>query len=153
LKGIVLFLVLLFVTSIFGARSVAQDTASTNARASIYLEIGGVALLGSINLDLRITQFEKHNIGCKIGVGYPLLAGLLSTVNYYYGRTRHFLEIGAGGVYIPGIHPTLFIAYRFQCIKRAWQFRVVLTHVFMEVMDDDPVISPWAGVSVGFNLR
>ena len=141
----------------------AQDTATTTAaRNSVFLEIGGNALLYSINYDRKISE----HISLRTGVaGIPRISVISPTlsspnmINYTIGRGDERLEIGIGftaaitRTYVgekddtvtrAGVAPTAALGYRYQPVEDGWFIRGSFTPVFS---GEGPLA--WVGFSIG----
>jgi hypothetical protein len=81
---------LLLLTVLLPAALDAQAPAEPRVLSSIFAEVFGNALYGSLNYDRLVRQ----DVSARVGVG-PFGAGVLMG-NYLYGNGGHRLEAGAG---------------------------------------------------------
>jgi hypothetical protein len=145
------------------------------AKAStIFLEIGGNAIVYSLNYDRRFFHHNK-GLGGRIGISYvpkfghggsPFLV-LPVGVNYLVGET-HCLELGAGATfefeqgYTPdqNIYFVPSVGYRFQPVNKSFSFRLFFSPFFGEKYytvnssgeRKERTVRPWGGLSVGFRF-
>ncbi len=136
----------------------AQDNTSFYRPRSVYLELGGNAIYGSINFENKFTDFKYHNIGLRVGCGWMnKLLVPLSTLNYYFGRRNHFLEIGVGIIYGDGydydIVWTGSIGYRYLIEKNGLFFRADFTLSLMPEDIDSDRVWKWGGISIGYAFK
>ncbi len=155
--------------------SLARVSTAQQAPNAVFLELGGSAVLYSINYDRHLTP----DMGFRVGFGYLGLSASSSdqstdvssasasvliipaTFNYFLGTGSSRLELGAGIVYVSlsasvsggvgsafsgsGIGGAAVIGYRYQPSDGGLLFRASFT----------PIIGsggflPWAGLSVGY---
>jgi hypothetical protein len=156
MKTIVLFIIagLFFLSE----NLLAQDSNSFYRPRSVYIEIGGNAFAYSINFENKFTNCKYHNIGLRIGCSYwNNMIVPLSTLNYYYGRKNHFLEIGAGFLYGDSydydIVWTGFIGYRYLIEKNGLFFRADFTISIQPPDIDSDRVWKWGGISIGYAFK
>lgn len=136
----------------------AQDSTSFYRPRSVYIELGGTAVLYSINFENKFTHFKYHNMGLRIGCAYYLDRIVpLSTLNYYFGRRNHYLEIGAGFLsgdfYDRDITWTALIGYRYVIEKNGLFFRADFTPSLRPKDTDSDRFWKWGGISIGYAFK
>lgn len=132
------------------------------SRHSWFVEIGGHALLGSLNYDYVFYQHENIKLSCRSGLGTaPLLRqgwalywpnGLMLLL----GRNKHYLELGAVHNFVLDPDGLSLIGagnfgYRFQQPEGGLFFR--LTYTPLVAAYDVQRFQHWGGLSVGWTLR
>jgi hypothetical protein len=159
----------LFLLAIMARPSFAQESEDALSKNSLYLELGGNALVYSINYD----RILSNAFSVRGGIGYysleddleggdnsVSLAAFPLTLNYLLGSGSSRLELGAGLVILTGsadlggvstsnasVIGTATFAYRYQKPMGGIFFKAGFT----------PFISggsfiPWFGLSVGYTL-
>ena len=126
-------------------------------RTAVYAELGGNALLYSLNAERRVSP----HLALRIGAGYlgidgtgddalargdlyvPVMANLL------VGRGAHRFEVGAGVVLVTAgpSYPTSTVGYRYQRPEGGGVFRIGLMPSALPTVD---AIVPLPGVSFGY---
>ncbi|PLX11016.1 MAG: hypothetical protein C0598_09155 [Marinilabiliales bacterium] len=114
---------------------------------SIYVELGGKGVFGSLNYDRIIPVGEKSGIVLGVTVGFYV--GVLPSVNYLYGKSKNFLEVGIGYSITEQIILPL-IGYRYQGNK-GFLFRVGGMY-FQPVQPDSFGDIPMIGLSFGYSF-
>ena len=133
---------------------------------SLYLELGGNALVYSINYDRVLTD----DFSARIGIGFysldddtgdsASLSGIPITAHYLFGKGNSRLEIGAGLVIFTGkadistietkdsaVLGTGVFAYRFQKPDGGVFFKAGFTPLFQ-----GGTFVPWFGLSIGYTI-
>jgi hypothetical protein len=136
----------------------AQDSTLYYRPRSVYIEFGGNAVFYSINFENQFTHFKYHNIGLRIGCTYYMdMIRPLATLNYYFGRRNHFLEIGSGIMYGDAydydVVWTETIGYRYIIEKNGLFFRADFTLSFLPEDIDSDRIWKWGGISIGYAFK
>lgn len=147
------------------ARAQAPTPTTPTARNAFYLELGGNALLYSINYDRLFTDRISGRVGVMFFgaadgessagvVGTPIMA------NYLFGEGNSRFEAGAGVLLVSGgidnvegyededfsgSVGTATLGYRYQRPDGGFVFRAGLTPIFS--LDG---IAPWFGISFGY---
>jgi hypothetical protein len=95
----------LFVLSIGSYFTVQSQNASAHA-SQAYLELFGAGGAASLNYDARFSK-KENGLGYRVGIGgeffYSSNLGTSTSVaipfgiNYLFGKTKHYFELGAGG--------------------------------------------------------
>lgn len=138
-----------------------------NARNAAYLELGGSAVVPSVNYERRMTDAWYGRVGLSVVVGetetdsdttwiVPLTASWVSRPT-----SNHHLELGGGITVAAGDRQDLYdfdddedfstilatgiVGYRYQKPDGGFQFRAAFTPVV-----GSGVAAPWAGVSFGY---
>lgn len=152
---IVLILLILFATPIFGQES--QESSTSKRSNVLFGEVGGSGLLFSINYE----RLLGNNLGARIGAGSAGLMGLTIPVllNYYIGREKK-LELGLGLIYTDYFSDnggkyisngkyliTGTIAHKFQSEESGIVFRFAFTPVFNPFKGK---FLPYGGISAGY---
>lgn len=148
---------------VFAARlASAQD--SHNA---VYLEIGGSAVVPSLNYERRVSDDWYGRIGASVVTGESASGTdrtfvIPVTASWVSRRTsNHHLELGGGVTIAAGDRQDLYdigdegefstvlatgiVAYRYQRPAGGFQFRAALTPVV-----GNGIATPWFGVSFGY---
>jgi len=154
---------LFFAAILFPAAAQAQA-----ARNAAYVELGGSAVVPSINYERRLNERWAGRIGVSWVIGesgghtdrtliVPLTVSWIS-----HPASNHHLELGGGITIAAGDRQDLYdlggndnqfstvlatgiVGYRYQKPGRGFQFRAALTPVVTS-----GEILPWAGVSFGY---
>ena len=134
---------------------------------SVFLEVGGPGLALTVNYDTRFGD-NSDKWGYRIGAGYyntgaNWVASVPFQINYLYGGSNSFLELGAGTTFvrsngsakgntfefdnITGFIGTATIGYRFQQENGGINFRIA----FVPILYDEGLI-PAGGVSIGYTF-
>jgi hypothetical protein len=156
------------------AQNLEEDTvkkdssvAESKRPRTAFLELGGPGLAITVNYDTRFGKtIDKW--GYRIGTGYYNTgANSVFTVpfqiNYLYGKTTSFLELGAGTTFlishgstngtvfqfdnITGFIGTATIGYRYQQADGGMNFRIGFVPIF-----SDEGITPAGGLSIGYTF-
>ena len=118
---------------------------------SIYIEIFGNAVFGSVNYEL---DFTEDKWGGRIGVGISELIIVPVMVRKLFGKDGKYFEVGGGITYLKGIsdfggvHGTMSFQYRKQPVNDGLTWKIGLT----------PLIGTKAyfllrtGASIGYTL-
>jgi len=135
-------------------------------RKRFFLEVGGPGLALTLNYDTRFNGRDKW--GYRIGAGYyntgsNWVASVPFQINYLYGKTNSFLELGAGTTFvrsngtntgtnfefdnITGFIGTATIGYRYQQENGGINFRIA----FVPIIYDDGLIAA-GGISIGYTF-
>lgn len=150
---------------IFSLITLTTSFSQERNSSSLYLELGGNALLYSINYDKLISDDFGLRAGfmafaavgsssAVVAVGVPVLA------NYFVGEGNHRLELGLGFTYMAGsvgvadvaaegsgIMPTGSIAYRYQPVDGGFFFKVGFSPIKTEYE-----FLPWGGLGLGYTF-
>lgn len=146
-----------------------------NKASSVFLELGGNALIYSLNYERRFSQSEK-GLGGRIGFGYVPGIGhgsrpsLILPVgfNYLVGN-NHYLEVGAGTTFefVQGYSSEKYVyfipsaGYRYQPLTKSFSFRIFFSPVFGKYSTEynangqaikKTKMVPWGGLSFGFRF-
>lgn len=146
---------------IFASEANSQD----RNPSTVYLELGGNALIYSINYDRLIND----NFGVRGGImGFAASSGNAGAfaiavpvlANYLVGEGNSRLELGFGFMYLSGavgggdiigevsaISPTAFIGYRYQPAEGGFFFKIG----FSPIMFKETTL-PWGGLGIGYTL-
>ena len=158
-------LALLLVTLAVAAAARAQA-----AKNAAFFELGGNAILPSVNYERRFTESWSGRIGASLvssstsgGDGDPTLIVPLTVSWIGRPQSNHHLELGGGVTFATGDRQDLFddlgqddeqfstafataiVGYRYQKPGRGFQFRAAFTPVI-----DSGGVAPWAGISFGY---
>jgi hypothetical protein len=167
---------LLFITSHFlsKAQNLEENTVKRDSSISltdkprtIFLEVGGPGLALTVNYDTRFGD-RRDKWGYRVGAGYyntgsNWVASVPFQINYLYGGSNSFLELGAGttfvrsegsanGTYfefdnITGFIGTATIGYRYQQENGGINFRIA----FVPIVYDEGIIAE-GGISIGYTF-
>ncbi len=122
------------------------------ARNSVFAELGGAGILGSVNYERLVTDF------CGLRAGFLTdgqnVTVIPVSVNFLVGsHIEHKCELGVGitttisyGNVLPIYQGT--IGYRYQAASNGVLFRAVFTPLFG--VPTGATIFPWGGVSIGY---
>lgn len=152
-----------FIFTFFGVMSFSF--AQTRSAGSIYLEIGGNALIYSINYD----RLLSNNFGLRAGAmafalsdGSGSAAAVATPVlaNYFIGDGNGRFELGAGIVFASGgigggdvgfagsgVGVTSTIGYRLQPVSGGFLFRIGFTPIYFSRK-----FIPMGGLSLGYTF-
>ena len=132
--------------------SVSSKTLETNSvydlrKNSIYMEIGGKGILASVNYDRILPLNDKSGIilGCAVG----FLGDFIPEINYLYGKSKNFFEIGLGYSF-PEQLLVPQIGYRYQG-EKGFLFRAGGMY-FQSTQPDSFGDFPWFGLSFGYSF-
>lgn len=114
---------------------------------SFYTEIGGFGILGSVNFDKIIPVTDKSGIVLGIAIGF--LADVVCEINYLYGNSKNFIELGAG-YSLPEQLIVPRIGYRYQGYD-GFLFRAGGMY-FISTTPDSFGDFPWFGLSFGYSF-
>ncbi len=167
MRTIFLFLTLLISSTIAHTQEYGylQENENLNAKKhSVYAELGGTALLYSVNYDYTFLRNNKPKFNLGIGAslvpwpewdsgsGYTPLPIITAQANLLIGKEKHFLETGVSLLYIiPGAR----IGYRYQPTEGGFLFRAAFTPFYVPgggISEGLGGITPWAGVSFGYTF-
>ncbi len=146
----------------------AAETQAQEQRNAAYFELGGSAIVPSINYERRLSERVFGRIGASYIVGettedtettfvIPLTLSWIS-----HPASNHHFEAGGGVTIATGdsqdlletvdddrkfskLFVTGIAGYRYQKPGRGFQFRAALTPIFA-----DGELLPWFGLSVGY---
>ncbi len=153
-------------TNVLYAQTDDAMTDKLQTKNSLYLELGGNALVYSINYDRVLTDA----FSARIGIGFysldddfgdtASLTGIPITAHYLLGKGNSRLELGAGLVVLTGkadlggvstsdatVLGTGVFAYRFQKPDGGVFFKAGFTPLFQ-----GGTFIPWFGISIGYTL-
>jgi hypothetical protein len=165
-------LALVFLLSIFvvaaDARAQSDSPSLTGARQAAYFELGGSAVVPSINYERRLRGDWHGRVGFSVVTGETsedtettfVVPLTVSSVNR--PEANHHLELGGGFTLVTGdsqdfwetvdddeqvsnVFLTGIAGYRYQRPQGGFQFRAVLTPII-----GSGVAAPWFGVSFGY---
>lgn len=169
---ITIFLCLLTIGAGYLARAQqpAESVISKKASNAIYIEIGGPAVIYSLNYDRIIHECSAWSVGSRVGIGLVsssfdntrLVAevyGLKKSNNH----ANRFLELGLGFMYRsprvltetptikdnPALGLSPRIGLRWQKPTGGWVTRVGFTPVISKQSGEAIKFAPWAGLSIG----
>lgn len=142
-------------------------SAAAQSRNVVYVEIGGNAIIPSVNYERQLTERLFGRVGLGVVTGEEndgdddITFVVPVMVNYLtHPAGNHHFEAGAGLSLITGDSQDLFdeedesisnvvvtatLGYRYQKPSRGFVFRAGFTPVF-----DDSDVLPWLGVSFGY---
>lgn len=174
LKTFFLFLLILLSHFRLKAQSLEEDTvkrdssvAESHRPRTVYLELGGPGLALTVNYDTRFGS-GRDKWGYSVGTGYYNTgANSVFTVplqiNYLYGKTSSFLELGVGTTFlnskgstngtvfqfdnVTGFIGTGTIGYRYQQEEGGINFRIA----FVPILYDQGLIYG-GGLSIGYTF-
>ena len=139
----------------------SQSTTTPNRiknKNSVFLEIGGSAILGSVNYDRIFSQTGKSKLSFRTGISFyketfvikSLVFIIPTEINLLRGKEKHFLELGFGitstlgnRIFTPGSSYLVVIkyfydyfiipriGYRYQPTGNLLFFRIGFTPIFM----------------------
>lgn len=170
-----IFLIAFIASSFYAkAQNLEEDTVKRDSTISqsarpktVFLEVGGAGIALTLNYDTRFGQ-KRDKWGYRIGAGYYNTGAnsVLSVpfqINYLYGGTSSFLELGAGttfiyskgssnGTYfqfdnITGFVGSATIGYRYQQENGGINFRIA----FVPIIYDEGVLFE-GGLSIGYTF-
>jgi len=114
---------------------------------SVYFEVGGEAILGSVNYN-RIIPVDDKN-GIVIGGAVGFLGDIACELNYLHGKSKNFIEIGIGYSFPEHlIYPQ--IGYRYQGSK-GFLFRAGVIYL-KSTQPDSFGDFPWFALSFGYSF-
>jgi len=170
------YVALVLVMLSFGLQnSVAQEIDSTvtsrfKARNAVYVEIGGAAVVYSLNYDRLVSVRHIWKVGGRVGVGllnFSLYDSRVTAEIYALkaikGHAGRFFELGLGGLYraprlisetphttdISTIGLVPRVGFRYQPLNGGTVFRIGFTPIITLSKDASHLITPWAGFSIG----
>lgn len=147
--------------------SLLAASAASAQRNVAYFELGGSAVVPSVNYERQLSERWFGRVGFSIVTGedgdedddvtmvFPVTASYLT-----HPAGNHHLEAGGGVTFITGDSQDLFdedddqisnlavtaiLGYRYQRPRRGFVFRAGVTPVF-----HDAELLPWAGLSFGY---
>ena len=162
-------LLLLLAIGAFLNQSLAAQEAE-NANRLIYVELGGPAVLWSVNAEFRLKPGERLGLGFRLGGGF--LGGkndeqtcliIPLGVNYLFGKpnSAHTLQTGAGVTftttekrssysdileYEGNVMGFLTVMYRMMPVKSGLSFHIGFT----PLIDNSGKFFPWGAIGVGY---
>ncbi|GAB4294259.1 MAG: hypothetical protein Kow0068_19100 [Marinilabiliales bacterium] len=102
MKIIILLLSLLFVNLVFGQE--ADNTKNFNKKNSLFIEIGGNSVLGSLNYERNLLDFSNFDINIRGGIGpfIPINKGLITNLSFnsLFLSGKFKPEVGAGITFV-----------------------------------------------------
>jgi hypothetical protein len=154
----------------------AQDEKYPFTKSTVYIELGGVAGIWSLNYDRTLWNLSPNfklqgSAGCGLisefnGSGFPDVL-LPVSVSILSGKKMHWLETGAGVTYFiwatrdpqsesgfsrkTELLKHVILGYRFQKEAGGLMFRVTYTPIFYS--EGVYAYEHWMGVSIGFTLK
>jgi hypothetical protein len=130
----------------------------------IYAELGGNALIYSLNFDTRFAH-TNDGLGLKLGVSFYRTDAVVFPVqlNYVIGKKNHAAELGAGIFPLISLTnngnvfaPSIAVVYRYQPTDNHFSFRVGWTPTFIKgdggQYDFSKVFWYWPGLSLGYKF-
>lgn len=146
---------------------------------SLYLEVFGKAAIYSVNFDMRTAKGRRNGWGISSGLSIMGSTGNRGAVavlvpfgiNYLIGKSKHFLEVGAGATYMPllgtnipsnaswgvsgltidrpidGIFGHFTFGYRFMPLTKGFTWRLMFSPIVY-----DGYFNPWLSVSFGYQF-
>lgn len=156
-------LMLIFILPTFG---LGLQAGAQEARNAVYFELGGSAIVPSVNYERRVNESWFGRIGASVVVGETSLGSdttfVIPLTASWVNRpaASHHLELGGGITIAAGDRQDLFetyegtfssvfvtgiVGYRYQKPAGGFQFRAVLTPVA-----GGGDFLPWGGVSFGY---
>lgn len=114
---------------------------------AVYVEIGGKGILVSVNYDRLLPLTDRSGIilGCTIG----FLGDFVPEINYLYGKSKNFIEIGLGYSF-PEQLLVPQVGYRYQGSK-GLLFRIGGMY-FASTLPESFGDFPWVGLSFGYSF-
>ncbi|GAB3916367.1 hypothetical protein GCM10028826_32710 [Mucilaginibacter boryungensis] len=170
LLSAICLLFILFSGKSFGQTS--PDSLLHQRAQTVFLEAGGAGVVFSANYDTRFSK-KRNGWGGRIGIGYfhdrPGSIVLLPIqVNYLFGKTKNFFELGAGitagsvddktdvpfgddGKTVNGAVATLTAAFRHQALGRGIYYKISFDGIF----DTENLhnVFPYIGAGLGYTFR
>ena len=154
----------------------AQSETTPLCKSSVYLEVGGVAGLWSLNYDWELREINENlqllgRAGLGIysefnGAGFSDVIIPVSSM-FLWGKSTHRVEVGGGITYYnwtfrdvlmqdgfsrkTDLLGHLIIGYRFQKLKGGLMFRVTYTPII--ITDSNKLFEHWAGGSIGYTFK
>ena len=123
-----------------------------------YLEVGGAAMLGSLNYQRNFFFSERGHVSARIGMLYGGRGQALIPITLFYSfAVKHgTFELGAGYTAsrpkdgYPSVH--LIGGFKKQ-IKNNLFFKILATPVYpLNPKKYDPPFWPWGGISLGWDF-
>ena len=154
----------------FGQTS--PDSLMHQRAQTVFLEAGGAGVVFSANYDTRFSK-KRNGWGGRIGIGYfnggPGSVVMVPVqVNYLFGKTKNFFELGAGitagsvddktdvpfgddGKTVNGAVATLTAAFRHQALGKGIYYKISFDGIF----DTENLHNgfPYLGVGLGYTFR
>ena len=164
------YLILLSCSHLSIAQRADSSTTHFAARNAVYLEVGGTAVVYSLNYDRLFSDRKKWKKGARLGIGFlnaslhdSRLVGELYALKPLKNHQDRYFELGIGALYrsprivsetsgitdSPAIGLSPRVGIRFQKPGPGWIFRLAFTPVFSKQADSPVKIAPWAGFSIG----
>lgn len=162
----------LFFCRVAHSQSFQPDSAVIRfkARNAIYLEVGGTAVVYSVNYDRILSDRKKWKTGGRLGLSFlnpsfndSRFLAEAYTLKAFKNRRNSYLELGMAFLYrtprllieatqlkdspASGLSPR--IGVRFQKAEGGWLTRIGFTPNFSWQSGDPLKIAPWAGFSIG----
>jgi hypothetical protein len=161
-------IVFFFLLSLPGTTK-AQDAPSLDNvhKYSIYGELGGNALIYSLNYDQLLVIKQSYRTSLRVGAGFipHVYLGIPVEVNTMFGKHDHFLETGLGitpvlgdykgGAFTPSLMAVGRIGYRHQSPDGGQIVRIgvnLLSFIYSFENKNDRLFMPWGGISWGYTL-
>ena len=139
-----------------------------DSKNAFHIELGGNAVLVSVNYDLRFSE-EIKGFGARIGLGYGRtldeVLGFESVftipvvINYLFGKNGKYIELGTGGTYLTkeiGSYiddktlsqfvSTISLMYRRQPLNGGFMWKVGLATIVAKELVEPTRI----GISLGY---
>lgn len=137
-------------------------------RNSIYIELGGIGGLVSLNYERLVPLKNKFGLGFRLGFGTAGSADsansataytAIAEINFIYGNRKHFLEPGIGfaNAFVKNDTEqwiTIKLGYRYQA-KKGFLFKIAPMYIYnFERLDgDDDVFGGiWLGIALGYSF-
>jgi hypothetical protein len=154
----------------------AQSETTPLCKSSVYLEVGGVAGLWSLNYDWELREINENlqllgraGLGMYSefnGAGFSDVIIPVSSM-FLWGKSTHRVEVGGGITYYnwtlrdvlmqdgfsrkTDLLGHLIIGYRFQKLECGLMFRVTYTPII--ITDSNKPFEHWAGGSIGYTFK
>lgn len=143
-------------------QNIPNPDSSGIRRSSVFFEIGGNAMVYSLNYDYIIPQNDHFKIALTIGTAYHNHFDIQSIyfnpqLNLLIGRRKLSAEFGLGLTTAIAInHPretyfALRLGIRHQKLNGGFMWRVAFTP-FLFIENDMPIF-PYAGFSIGYTFK
>jgi hypothetical protein len=147
------------------AQGIEKKMGTSASASQLYFEVGGSAVIYSLNFDSRFGR-KENGLGFRIGAGGAGSDGsgyfaIPAQLNYLLGENGKYLELGAGGTYVnvsgddflfdneSTVVGNLVVGFRSQPFGRkglTWRI------AFTPFIGGGVGFQPYAGASIGYRF-
>ena len=163
-----LLLSVLFSGSFIGQNQENKHVIYDIQRNSIYIELGGLGAIVSINYERLVPLGSKTGLGFRVGAGTAGSADTATSdiaytavaeINFLYGKSKHYLEPGIGFANAFVASDTeqwvsIKLGYRYQAPK-GFLFKIAPMYIYnfeKQTGNNDVFGGIWLGASFGYSF-